>query len=133
MRPEMADPNDLNLDDLKWRAAQLDESSYRQMWPVVVDASRAIKEIVPTAPRRAWPSELVAELFEEQGGICPLCGEPLGDAPVHVDHIIPMAYGGGHERSNLQVTHAQCNQAKQHGVDPRDLLRYLEHRYMQRP
>jgi len=126
-------PDSAEIANLKDRAARLQESTYQGMWPVVVEAAEVIKELVPGAPRRAWPAELVAELADEQDGICALCGEPVGTDPVHVDHIIPVAYGGGHERSNLQLAHASCNMAKRHDVDPSDLLRYLEHRYMGRP
>jgi 5-methylcytosine-specific restriction endonuclease McrA len=51
---------------------------------------------------------------------------------VDVDHKIPFCYGGGHERTNLQLAHASCNRSRQSSVAPRDLLRYLESRYMNR-
>jgi 5-methylcytosine-specific restriction endonuclease McrA len=121
-----------DLDDLSQRAARLEEESYRELWPVVVEASTVIQEIYPSQ-RRAWPARLVPELREEQDDLCALCGEPLGSQEVHVDHRIPHSYGGGNERSNLQVTHASCNLGKRNAVDARDLLRYLEHRYLDRP
>lgn len=42
------------------------------------------------------------------GGMCGICGDPLGDT-VHFDHIIPVAKGGPHVRSNLQAAHPHCN------------------------
>jgi 5-methylcytosine-specific restriction endonuclease McrA len=51
---------------------------------------------------------------------------------VDVDHKIPFCYGGGHERTNLQLAHPSCNRSRRSSVDPRDLLRYLEDRYMNR-
>lgn len=52
-------------------------------------------------------------------GICPLCGgemdgrltwpHPLSKS---VDHIMPLALGGTHERHNLQWAHLRCNVSK---------------------
>ena len=55
-------------------------------------------------------------LIEKQGGVCGICHEPLPDGPIskaiHVDHIYPVAKGGGDEADNLQAAHASCNIAK---------------------
>lgn len=126
MWPEVAE-----LDELGQRAARLEEASFQELWTAVAEASAAVKEVVPVQ-RRAWPAHMVPELRHEQDDQCALCGAPLGDDPVHIDHRIPFSFGGGHERSNLQVAHAACNQSKRNEVDPRELLRYLEHRYLDR-
>ena len=54
------------------------------------------------------------ELWEEQGGICALCDQPMPfvSASVHVDHIIPRSQDGSDERHNLQATHPRCNSVK---------------------
>ena len=56
------------------------------------------------------------KLLARDGHNCGICGESLGgpllvfDArAVHVDHIVPFDIGGGHELSNLQLAHADCN------------------------
>lgn len=53
--------------------------------------------------------------------------EPHG---YEVDHIIPFKYGGGNERTNIQLARPPCNLQKGSTVDPHDLLKYLEDRYM---
>lgn len=60
------------------------------------------------------------EVFERDGWKCQLCGEsvrPFVD-PRHrlapsLDHIVPLALGGKHERANVQCAHYGCNSAKQ--------------------
>lgn len=50
-------------------------------------------------------------LAKQQGGKCGRCGYPLGDDTV-VDHIIHHCRGGVNARWNLQLVHADCNQAR---------------------
>ncbi|KRF39989.1 hypothetical protein ASH01_19565 [Terrabacter sp. Soil811] len=71
-------------------------------------------------------------MWDGQSGLCALCEEPMQRDDVDVDHKIPFSYGGGHERANLQLAHSSCNRSRRNSVDPRDLLRYLEDRYMNR-
>lgn len=54
------------------------------------------------------------------GGICALGGEPLPANPrlIHVDHKIPVAFGGTDDISNLRATCAKHNM--QRGVKPAD-------------
>jgi 5-methylcytosine-specific restriction endonuclease McrA len=42
---------------------------------------------------------------------CYLCGQPLA-APLHLDHIIPLARNGAHSTLNLAWTHEACNLRK---------------------
>ena len=59
-------------------------------------------------------------LAKRDGNECKLCGE-LVDMSLRfpnkmagsVDHIVPVALGGGHEESNLQLAHYSCNSRKQ--------------------
>jgi 5-methylcytosine-specific restriction endonuclease McrA len=46
-----------------------------------------------------------------QGGLCALCGEPMGD-DVTFDHVLPKSKGGKDTLENGQATHAMCNQFK---------------------
>ena len=61
---------------------------------------------------RGWAAKR-ARVLAEEGGTC--------HAPVHhatcrgiansVDHIVPRARGGGHERANLRAVYSGCNSA----------------------
>lgn len=52
------------------------------------------------------------EVIRSAGGKCGICGEPLDLFGTEIDHIIPLARGGAHVRSNVQAAHASCNRAK---------------------
>ena len=54
---------------------------------------------------------LSARLFKLQRGKCTCCGLPLGDN-YHLDHIFPVALGGAHEDSNIQLLCKSCNLKK---------------------
>jgi 5-methylcytosine-specific restriction endonuclease McrA len=45
-------------------------------------------------------------------GACGICNQQILDNDIHLDHIIPLAAGGTHERSNVQLAHATCNLRK---------------------
>lgn len=59
------------------------------------------------------------EIFERDGWVCGICGGPTDraeshphpDAPV-IDHVVPIAVGGEHTRSNVQCAHSRCNTLK---------------------
>jgi 5-methylcytosine-specific restriction endonuclease McrA len=51
-------------------------------------------------------------LLAEQGHRCAYCLARLPPAAATVDHILPIALGGGSEDENLVVTCHDCNQAK---------------------
>ena len=53
-----------------------------------------------------------ARVVREAKGMCGICRQPVGDGPVHIDHIIPLRHGGSHTQDNLQLAHARCNIAK---------------------
>lgn len=49
--------------------------------------------------------------MRRQGGCCYYCGEGVSGGH-HVDHVIPLARGGGNDPSNLVVACPQCNLRK---------------------
>ena len=60
-----------------------------------------------------------AEIFERDNWTCHICGKQIdrnmkGRNPLapSIDHIIPLAKGGLHERSNLAAAHFGCNSSK---------------------
>ena len=117
-------------DELKERAKRLEQNAFTEFWTLVVECSSILADMQPRK-RRPFLQRVVAELYREQNGLCGICGEPLADDFANeIDHVIPFAYGGGHERTNIQLTHKICNREKRATVDPRDLLKYLEDRYM---
>jgi 5-methylcytosine-specific restriction endonuclease McrA len=54
----------------------------------------------------------IEEIYQAQRGRCAYCRSELPFEDVHVDHIMPLAKGGGSKRQNLQVTCQSCNQRK---------------------
>lgn len=64
---------------------------------------------------------LAAQLFESQKGLCPCCGQPLGD-DFQYDHIMPLALGGLHVDENIQLMRAVCNN-KKGAMHPDDYMR----------
>lgn len=59
------------------------------------------------------------DVWDRDGGTCQLCHEPVDpDLPwphpmrATLDHVIPLARGGMHERANVQLAHMRCNSVK---------------------
>ena len=58
---------------------------------------------------------LRVSLFEQQRGICPYSGKPLGSptaSSLEIDHIFPREMGGTSEKRNLVLAFRACNAAK---------------------
>ncbi|WP_019531286.1 HNH endonuclease [Dasania marina] len=94
------------------------------------ECSALFRELAPRK-RKLFLSHVVQELHAEQQGVCPLCGNKLTLDQFDVDHIIPWHWGGGNERSNLQITHPSCNRSKGNNIeDLQYLVQYLEDKVM---
>ena len=59
------------------------------------------------------------EIFERDGWLCQLCGDPVERGPgatrnlsPSLDHVVPLVRGGGHTRANVQCAHWICNSKK---------------------
>jgi 5-methylcytosine-specific restriction endonuclease McrA len=59
------------------------------------------------------------EIFERDKWICQLCGKKVDKSLTYpdsgyptLDHVVPVARGGGHTRANSQLAHLGCNSAK---------------------
>lgn len=52
------------------------------------------------------------DIFERDGWICHICGEPVDPADASLDHVVPIARGGQHTAENLACSHRTCNFAK---------------------
>ena len=57
-------------------------------------------------PNHARHREMV---MRRDKGMCHLCGEPYADT---MDHIVPVAWGGSDDPSNLAPAHGSCNSSK---------------------
>lgn len=55
--------------------------------------------------------DIAARLFALQKGRCPCCGMPLG-IDYELDHKMPLALGGEHVDSNMQLLRKECNRSK---------------------
>src|SRR5271166_7214381 len=123
----MTDP----YDDQRKRSENLKQMTFAMFWSDVVECSQLMKKLDPNQ-RRPWIAHVIAEMYEAQGGKCALTGNPL-NSNFEVDHIVPVSYGGGNERSNLRLVSRNANRSRgNRGISPQDLLRYLEDRYSNR-
>lgn len=59
------------------------------------------------------------DVYDRDGWVCQLCGEPVDRAArfpdpfaPSLDHIVPVARGGSHDITNLQTAHVRCNVAR---------------------
>lgn len=73
------------------------------------------------ARQRSLPTEDFSfdEIASRDGWRCGLCNDPVDRALRYpdpkspsLDHVIPLAKGGGHTRGNAQLAHLRCNIAK---------------------
>lgn len=61
---------------------------------------------------RGFDEEDKEAKYEEQGGICPVCGKHFELDEMEADHIVPWSKGGKTEYSNLQMLCRSCNRSK---------------------
>jgi hypothetical protein len=54
----------------------------------------------------------LADVLIRDSGICGICGAPIMEDTIEMDHIVPISRGGLHERANVQVAHQWCNRSK---------------------
>ena len=62
------------------------------------------------SPGRKVSASMRAQVLREER-CCGICHQP-GLSDDEVDHIKPVADGGGNERENLRRAHAECNRAR---------------------
>lgn len=62
--------------------------------------------------RKAISTKTRFEIFKRDGFVCQYCGAHPPGAILHVDHIVPVASGGGNESSNLITACSICNGGK---------------------
>lgn len=55
-----------------------------------------------------------SKLWERDGGLCGICGEPVAYFEMDVDHSRAKAMGGASTWGNLRPSHAACNRRRKH-------------------
>ena len=91
----------------------------------------AIEKEYNLESRKALSKEDRQRLYDEQEGICPLCGAKLELQGAEADHIIAFSNGGGNEYENFQLTHRICNRRKSDKNDSVDVIHYHEQKLAQ--
>ena len=92
------------LDDRRWFAlAEL----RRHFWHL----SRKGKRPAPEKRTGVRP-RLRFEVLKRDGFRCQYCGAEPAKKDLHIDHILPVAKGGGDEIENLTTACADCNLGK---------------------
>jgi len=61
------------------------------------------------------------KLFRLQSGKCPCCHGKFPIGKMHMDHNMPLALGGSHNDTNMQLLCQPCNQSK-HAKHPIDFM-----------
>jgi 5-methylcytosine-specific restriction endonuclease McrA len=66
------------------------------------------------ARQRGLPTERIEHLvvLERHDGVCGICGTDVDPFEFQIDHVVPIAAGGPHLYSNIQLAHPVCNQRK---------------------
>jgi 5-methylcytosine-specific restriction endonuclease McrA len=62
------------------------------------------------------------QVYIEQDGRCYICGTDRPLSQMHLDHCVPIAAGGLHERENCGIACARCNLSK--GAKPLSEVMY---------
>ena len=61
---------------------------------------------------RAFPDDIKLAVYEQQNGVCPLCGEHFDIGQMEGDHITPWRDGGRTIIENCQMLCRECNRRK---------------------
>ena len=115
-----AHPEQMNRLKSEWRATRHEHESKMQRLQRAraLDRSRERERDHASrrrARKRGVPSDGstyadVLALYPDL--VCYLCGEPIADGAIHIDHVIPLARGGHDVIANKRPTHAFCNMSK---------------------
>lgn len=94
-----------------------DESVSRLMEDEDVTRKRGIYEYLLSGNERclsirAFSDKDKREVYERQGGICPVCGNHYSFDEMQGDHIVPWSKGGHTTKDNLQMLCTDCNLKK---------------------
>lgn len=100
----------LDAKDLEMQISELMKDSEIQkksgIYPYVLDSDERHLNL------RAFDENTKREVFEEQGGICKICGEKFEIEQMEADHITPWSKGGKTIKENCQMLCRECNRRK---------------------
>lgn len=112
-----ANPEPARIASKAWRSRNLEQSSAtNRAWYLANRERKRQTNYNRRARKHGVPFVEVIEfsvVYERDGGVCQICGEPIGAAEWHIDHVKPLARGGEHSYANVQLAHAHCNHVKQ--------------------
>lgn len=64
-------------------------------------------------PKSPISKKVRLAVFERDGGVCQYCGAVCSSVNDHtLDHVTPIALGGGHDANNLRTACKACNCSK---------------------
>jgi 5-methylcytosine-specific restriction endonuclease McrA len=70
------------------------------------------------------PKGTVEKIGTLQRWRCAICATSITEGKFHLDHIVPLARGGKHEKTNVQLLCATCNVRK----SAKDPIQYMQER-----
>lgn len=117
-----------NRDRILAKSAEYREANAERYRAYERERSGLPKRIQLTAMRRARIAGLPYEninrqaIYNRDGGRCHICGKKAERSNFHLDHLIPVAHGGGYLAVNLRVAHPSCNARRGAGRLPAQLL-----------
>lgn len=87
-------------------------SSDKKTSSQVYSPNSKILVIAKNGDPRAFPASMKKQKYQEQGGICAICGKSCQYEEMEGDHIIPYSKGGQTNYGNLQMLCMECNRRK---------------------
>jgi 5-methylcytosine-specific restriction endonuclease McrA len=87
--------------------------AYKKQSPKIMDAQRAsVQKRRATLVGAYVEPVYMSVVVKRDQGICGICKKRVMAAERSIDHIIPLARGGLHRMSNVQLAHRVCNTRK---------------------
>ena len=95
--------------------------AFKKKWEVKNPNKRRAQVQLYRARKRGGEVEKFTdrEIFDRDHWVCGICEEDIDRSLSHphprsvsLDHIVPVAKGGGHTRANVRAAHLRCNQVK---------------------
>lgn len=129
MRMRLEDPSHFRKDDNSWFENDLDcvlVTNSKGSYYVPKKVLRVVtKEDKPRLLRRVYTDKEKEFLLKKSKGRCACCGKKLDLESLTVEHVIPLALGGGNVEDNLVVLCFDCNTNKADTIKGIKYYKYL--------